>query len=340
MIPEPKTPEWWAAFTDRSLPLPGEPIPGAFGYRRVSADEYHAFPAVNNSLVKCRTAAEMFESLTHTKKDTDALTIGTLVHMACLEPETSWAERFALADIPINPTTGRPYGKDSKKGADAWNEAVEANPGKIVVTEETLRDYLDECRDLQLAMRCNPDAVQELQDVHTEVTGILWHQRWQCWVKWRPDVLPKHCRYLADVKTSSRHVADFAKDAWQFGYFTQAAWYVDLHELMLAKLNLTVTKFPFIVLSKSDDSRYPRPSMCRVYDVPMDGSICRGIDNAKKALGIPDGLSRVDVFLDSLRSYVAAGCPENTRENYGLIRSIWPAYELEAGEKGRWVLAD
>lgn len=331
----------WEDFTNPKLPLPGMPIPGANGYRRVSADEYHAFPAVNASLMKCRTAAEMFAQLTAEKKDTDALTIGTLVHMVALEPESSWQEKFAVADIPINPKTEKPYGKDTKKGAEAWSEAASAHPGRIIVTPETFREYMEVCKDLQRALQANPDAMGELENIHTEATGFIFHPRWQCWVKWRPDILPRHGRYLADLKTTSRHVADFAKDAWQFGYFSQAAWYVDLHELLMSKFNLHVSKFTFIVLSKTDDSKYPRPAMCRVYDVPMDGTICRGIDQARKSLGIPEGFSRVDTFLDCLRNYIDAGCPHPTPHNFGLIRRIWPAYELEAGEKGgRWVLAD
>ena len=343
MIPEPKSPEWWAAFTQREPlcdSLPGTAIPGTCGYRRCTAEEYFAFPAVNASILKARTAAEMFESLTAPHKDTDALTIGTLVHMACLEPETSWADRFALADIPINPRTEKPYGRDTKKGEEAWKEAVEENPGKIVVTQELLMEYLGTCRQLQQAMACNPDAVQELADVHTEVSGFLFHPRWQCWVKWRADILPKHLRHIGDIKTTSRHVADFSKDCWQFGYWTQAAWYIEMHEVLTARMNLRVGHFTFLSLSKADTSKNPRPAMCRVYDVPTDPSLSKGMEHAKRILGLPEGLSRVDIFLESLRGYVEAGCPDNSPENFRLIRSLWPAFENEAGEKWRWVLAD
>lgn len=330
-----RTPNW-QGYTDRDLPLPGTPIPGRFGYRRVTAEEYHAFPAISAGLLKSRTAAEMFAGLTQAKKDTDALTIGTLVHMAALEPETSWATKFALADIPINNTTGKPYGVDSQKGKAAWEAAAAMHPGKIVVTQETLKEYLDTCASIQRAIAVNPDAMQELTEVDTEVSGIMWHPRWNCFVKWRPDVLPHHCRHIADIKTSSRHVADFKKDAWQFGYFQQAVWYAHCHEQLLAKMNLECTKFVFIVASKQDDSRYPRPVMCRVYDVPLAGDMNMGVTTAKAVLGIPEGLSKVDVFLDCVRNYIEAGQPTD----FAGIRRCWPAYELEAGEKGRWVLAD
>lgn len=327
----------WSGFTDRDLTPPGEAIPGRFGYRRVNADEYHAFPAINAGLLKCRTAAEMHAHLLAEHKDTDAMTVGTLVHMVCLEPETSWQEKFAVADIPINERTGKPFGEDTKKGQAAWETARAEHPGKIIVTPESFHDYMLVAKELQAALSCNADAMSELADVETEITGILWHPRWNCWVKWRPDIMPRSCRYLADVKTTSRHVAEFAKDAWQYGYYTQACFYAHCHELLLARLNLTVTKFPFIVLSKSDESRYPRPAMCRVYDLPMDGGLNRGVAMAKASLGLPEGFSRVDMFLDCLREHIAAGSPT---DDFRAVRKIWPAYELEAGEKGRWVLAD
>lgn len=330
----------WRGFIDRDLPLPGELIPNLHGYRRMSHEEYLKFPAINAALLKCRTAAEMFAQLNKEHKDTDATTNGTLVHMVTLEPETSWAERFALADIPINPTTGNPYGEETKKGKAAWEQARKDHPGKIIATVETMKGYLDECRVLQFALKANPDAMSELEDAEYEVTGILWHPVWNCWVKWRPDILPRHCRYMPDLKTSSRHAADFVKDMWQFGYFTQAVWYAHCHELLTIKLNLPVTKAPYIVLAKSDESRIPRPPMCRVMDLPLDPALSKGVKFAMASLGLPQGLSRVDVFLNCLNEFIAAGEPENTPENFLAIRKIWPAFEQEAGERGRWIIED
>lgn len=329
----------WEGFTDQSLPLPGGIIPGKYGYRRMTAEEYHAFPAVNASLLKCRTPAEMFAQLTTPKKDTDALTIGTLVHMVTLEPEVSWAERFALADIPINPKTEAPYGADTKKAKAAWEQAKKDHPGKILVTEETLREYLAECTQLRDALTANQDAMAELEGAEYEVSGILWHAEWGCWVKWRLDILPRNLRQLDDVKTSARHPAEFSRDCWQYGYFIQAAWYAYLHELLLsrARLEITVNRFTFIVLSKADDGKHPRPAMCRVADLPLVPGVHTGVDKARTYLGIPQGLSRVDVFLNCVREYLDADQPTDFQG----IRKCWPAYEQEAGEKGgRYVLAD
>lgn len=333
----------WEGFTDNTLTLPGQIIPGLYGYRKMSHEDYLAFPAVNASLLKARTAAEMHASLTAPPKESDALTEGTLVHMATLEPEAQWQERFAVADIPINPKTEMPYGKDTKKAEAAWEAAAKAFPGKIIVTPETFHAYMEQCRELQWALTCNADAMQELADIHSEVTGIIWHPRWNCWVKWRPDIMPKHLRYIPDVKTSSRHVSDFGKDAWQWGYYTQAVFYSHCHEIMCARANIRPNKFVFIVLSKSDNSRYPRPAMCRTYDLPLDPSINRGVEMAMRGLGLPEGLSKVDVFLDSLREHIAAGCPTTAgvedpaecRIINKTLRKIWPAYEFEAS---RWIL--
>lgn len=332
----------WKGFTDHSLTIPGEIIPGAFGYRRIEAAEYHAFPAISATLIKQATAAEMFTYITSPHVDTDALTIGTLTHMAALEPETAWSDRFAMADIPINHSLPipKPYGKDSKKGAAAWELAQMMNPGKIIVTEETLREYLDICSELQRAMRVNPDAMAELEDAHTEVSGIIWHPRWNCWVKWRPDILPRHCRHIADVKTFGFAPAKgkFKSKCRELGYYTQAAWYTEMHEILTAKLGLTVPRFIFIALAKPVEGTRPRPAMCRVFELPMVGIVPESVVWARSALGIPEGFSVVDTFLDCVRNYIDAGEPEPTKENFELIRSIWPAYENEAGEKGRCIL--
>ncbi len=326
----------WTDYTNKDLTLPGTLIPGKFGYRRISAAEYHAFPAISAGLLKCDTPAEMFAKITTPQKDTDALTDGTLVHMAVLEPQTSWASAFALAEIPINPRTGLPYGENTKKGEEAWALAREAHPGKIIVTEESLKEHLKTCRQLQQALHMNADAMSELQDFEGEVSGILWHPRWNCWVKWRPDILPKHMRYLPDVKTTRRHPRQFEKDCWEYGYHLQAVWYAHCHELLLSVLNLAVTKTPFIVLAKDQEGRAPRPPMCRVADLPLDPSLNRGVKFARGALGIPEGLSRVDRFLECARQYVEAGEPQD----FAGIRRCWPAYEFEQGETGRWLLAD
>ncbi|MEN3940699.1 PD-(D/E)XK nuclease-like domain-containing protein [Prosthecobacter sp. SYSU 5D2] len=329
----------WEGFTDSTLAIPGTPIPGLWGYRRMSAEEYHAFPAVNASLLKRRTPAEMFAQLTAPHKDTDALTLGTLVHMVTLEPEVSWSDRFALADIPINKKTGAPYGTDTKKAAAAWELAKKENPGKIIVTEDSLRSHMEECRDLRDALLANPDAMQELEGAQFEVSGILWHEEWGCWIKWRLDILPRGGRRLGDVKTSSRHPMEFSRDCWQYGYFIQAVWYAHCHETLLARhrMQVEVTKFSFVIMSKADDKKQPRPPMVRVADLPLVPGIHNGVDKARQYLGIPQGLSRVDMFVSCAREYIEAGKPTD----FASIRRCFPAFEQEAGEKGgRYVLAD
>jgi len=327
----------WHAYTDRDQTIPGEPIPGRFGYRRMSHEAYLAFPAVSASLLKARTAAEMFAKLTTPEEQKDALTEGTLTHMACLEPETSWKDRFAVADIPINEKTGQPYGPKTKKAAPIWEAARAENPGKIIVTPESFHEYMETCRELQWALSCTPDAMREFDNVETEVSGILWHPRWNCWLKFRPDILPVHMRYLVDIKTTSRHIDDFCKgkDAWQYGYYLQAVLYSHCHELMCAKANIHPSKFVFIALSKEDEGRSPRPAMCEPFDLPLDPSINKGVEIAMKTLGLPEGFSKVDMFLECLRNYIDAGCPsvdgiEDAKERRRIkkeIRKIWPAHE-------------
>lgn len=327
----------WEGFIDPSLTLPGTVIPGLWGYRRCTEQEYRDFPAVNASLLKRKTPAEMYTQLTTPKKDTAALTLGTLVHMVTLEPEVSWGERFAAVDIPINPKTKEPYGQDTKKAKGAWDAAKKEHPDKIVVSPETLLQFLAECRELRDALMVHTEAMKELEGAHYEVAGFVWHEQWQCWLKWRLDYMPRGGRRMGDVKTTSKHPSEFIRDCWHYGYFIQTIWYSYCHELLLARhgMQVSVNTFTFIILSKASDDKQPRPPMARVADLKLIPGSHEGVDMARKYLGIPEGLSRADQFVACVREYLDAGQPTD----FAGIRRCFPAYEQEAGESGgRFIL--
>jgi hypothetical protein len=305
----------------------------------MSFDEYAAFPAVNASLLKYRTPAEMFAGLTAPAKQTDALTDGTLLHLAVLEPDVNWTERFEAVDVPINPATGKAYGPETKKAEAVWAAARQKNEGKgkILVTVDGFKQHVATLRSMKAAVQVNEYASKALEDCHKEASCILWHPRWQCWVKWRVDFMPKNLAWLGDLKSTSRHVADFGREARKFGYYLQAVWYAHCHAVLLAQKGITARMpyFRFIVVSKEDTSRHPRPAMCRAEELPLMGEALSefgGVMTARKVLGLPEGLSRVDMFLECARNYQQAGCPTE----WSAIRQCWPAYEQEPGDTGGW----
>lgn len=312
-------------------------VPGTltkWNYRNMTEEEYRTFPAINNSLLKCPTLAEMYAMLTQPQQQTEALALGTLADMAILTPQESWLNRFAVADIPINPTTGKAYGPETKKAQDAFETAKLANPGKFVASVDAIRDMTVELNAIVQAFNDSALCRATLENALTQVSGVMFHPVWKCWVKWKPDVLPlkpdpKHGWCLADLKTSRNHVLRFEKDCMEFGYFDQAGWYSHCHETLLdmAGLRLKVSNFDFMVVGKPDDGRRPRPAMARKIRVPLDPEINMQMASYNRRVFPKDGLGRVEMFLAALTQHIAENPdPQDARA----IGKIWGAYENES----------
>lgn len=322
----------FADLTNPTLPLPGTPT--KWGYRITTDEDYFTFPAVNASLLKAPTLAEMYAKLTQPKRQSEALALGNLTDMAILTPSQPWGERFVVADLPINPTTSKPYGPESAKGKAAWDAAKAANPGKHVATLEEIRELKAELDGIAGAFRDSALCVAALDGALTQVSGFLFHPAWQCWIKWRPDVLPQRPDdragwWLADLKTSRRHVLQFERDWQEYDYATQAAWYCHCHEQLLASqgMRITVSNFDFLVVSKADaDARNPRPAMARRIRVPMNPDVNTMLEAVNRRLWPVDGLGRVETFLAAAAMHASSNPDPADRR---AISAIWGSYEHE-----------
>lgn len=68
------------------------------------------------------------------------------------------------------------------------------------------------------------------------------------WLRYRPDFLPNHTNYHADVKTAeSANPPAFKRAVEEHGYFMQAAWGLDAHKAVLGE---EVSKFAFMAIEK------------------------------------------------------------------------------------------
>ncbi|MES2706375.1 MAG: hypothetical protein V4726_07205 [Verrucomicrobiota bacterium] len=322
----------FADIINPNIPVPGELV--KWGYRRMSEADYRAFPAINNSLLKCPTLAEMRMLLTAPQKQTDALALGTLADMAILTPEEPWTERFAVADIPINPKTGKAYGADSQKAVEAFEAAVAASPGKFVASADAIREMTAELAGIVKAFNDSALCRKTLEGALTQVSGIMFHPVWKCWVKWKPDVLPlkpdeKYGWSIADLKTSARHVLQFEKDCFEFGYFDQAGWYSHCHETLLATRGQTlrVANFDFLLVGKVAAGRQPRPPMARKIRVPLDPLINQHMESHRRRVFPEDGFGRVEMFLSALREHIAA---DPDPKDPDALSRIWGAFENES----------
>jgi hypothetical protein len=306
----------FAPYFDAALPLPGIALEGS-RYRRIDDVPYRAFAGLNASLLKAPTAANALHDLTVPREPSGALALGTVLHAAVLEPwklaPDAWQTHFVEC-----PTSGL-----NTKAAKACQAE---NPGKTMITAEILND----ARACAQAIVWNDEAQRWLNPEggrHLEASGLVFDRmRFGCWRKIRVDLLPRTANYMLDVKTTSRALGDFVGECWKFGYFLQAAWYLDTHKILTG---IHLDYFVFVAVTTE------APFLSRVFICPnmqpgdplyADSTLAK----ARARLGLDDKeqLGRVPVILNSMRQTIAAG-EAGTQLTPGRLRTLWPGYEDE-----------
>jgi len=161
---------------------------------------------------------------------TEAQTFGTILHRALLEPDTM-AGAFAV----------RPDGMDLRtKAGQEWKASVAGTP--ILSTQQvgTINACVAAVWRHPAAKRLIAGAEFERCLFARDATGTL--------RKGRLDALPKGGNALPDVKTCLSAAADdFEKSIATYRYHVQAAYYLDLCEL----LGREFTHFTFIAVEKA-----------------------------------------------------------------------------------------
>lgn len=318
--PEFRMPDF-APYFDAGAELPGRRVAGYIG--DLDFDAYKRFPAVNASLLKEPTQAEMLHRLTGgaarddyaTEARAYSLTLGSLVHFAVLEPhvfDEGWGNRFVES-----PTKGI--------ATQAAQEVRAENPGKTVLTLDML-DSMRRCRD---AIWLNPMIRETMSPKgRCECSGLCWDDASGVWRKTRPDYLPDAGNYMVDVKTISAPIYRFADEAWKWGYYMQAAWYLDTHQLLTGqRLDL----FYWVVVST--DLSVPMARLIEFENLPADHALYAEskLRIARERIGLDDSgrIGRLQMFV------AAANETIEVARNVDAIsertaRQIWPAYEQES----------
>jgi hypothetical protein len=167
------------------------------------------------------------------REETRALVIGTLCHLAVLEPErlaTAYAVRPAGLDLRT---------KDGK----AWKEAQGDTPIIDIAEAEMLGGMMQ-------SVKAHPAAAALLDGAQREVSLFKEH-RTGLKIKGRLDVLGNG--YVADVKTAEAvDAGGFAAAVFRYNYHVQAAMYCQL---------AGVERFSFITVEKAP------PYAVAVYDL-------------------------------------------------------------------------
>ena len=299
---------------------PGPEIPK--GYFNMPEDQYHAYPAVSNGVLKESSSAEMLWNRTKPPEDSDekeALVLGTLIHAVVLEPwkfaPDEWHKHYVES-----PTKGL--------GTKAAEETRAANPGKLLVTSELLTKAWRIRRE---GIETNPDALKYLDSPNgiKEATGIVWDPIHSCRRKWRIDYLPMSGRsyadFVLDVKSTRKPLHDFEWEIVRMNYHLQAAWYLDCHELLTGH---RLTYWRWLAVTSFE------PFLSRVYYMrnlkPTDPLYEKSkLQMARQRLGLdPSGkLGRLTQFLNSVREHEVARL-ENQKLDFRALRNIWPGYEF------------
>lgn len=177
--------------------------------------DYHALDAISNGYLK--KISEVPAKAKVPVKETEAMIFGRGQHCYTLEGPGAFYSEFAVA----------PEGLDlrTKIGKATMKEFLDANAGKDIIKAAGLAKI----KEIDEAVRKHPLAVKMLAEGISEVTAIWEDQETGLLCKCRPDRIPSGGRgVILDLKTctdASEH--GFYRAVSSFGYYRQAAWYID-----------------------------------------------------------------------------------------------------------------
>ena len=203
--------------------------------------DYYAIKAVSNSMLSMlkrspwtfyktyvtQDPAEKMES-----EETDAMRLGSAVHMLALEPEKFGLEYLVL-DGPINPTTGKPYGRDTKK-FEAWLEASAIlGEGRTILVREEFAEGLAIAKSFQshpeiaAIMASRAEKFFEFESFGHATVGDF-----KTPLKCKLDFVCPELKLIVDLKSSQDPSEyEWAWSAGKLGYHRQAAMYIDMMEI-------------------------------------------------------------------------------------------------------------
>ena len=186
------------------------------GIYQMSAETYHGEPCDSPSLgstgarILANDCPAAFRYAPQEIKE--EFDIGNAAHLLALQPDE------------FEKNIGRvPFEDYRTKDAKASRDDIRAS-GRIPLLPRQLVDVVA----MREAVFAHPVASLAFRSGKPEQSMFWRDPEFGFWCKTRPDWLPDHRKYLIDLKTSvSADPDDFAKAAVNFGYFQQAAWYLD-----------------------------------------------------------------------------------------------------------------
>lgn len=268
-----------ASFRDRFvslLPPPPASAPSAspppfdgtaVQFLDVPEDEYHAAARAgkyvsSHLLGLFRRSPVLLRAVwdgTARQPDSEAFAFGRAAHKLILEGQEAFGAAFTVADGPVNPKTGMPYGSETK----AFREWAAAQSSPVISS----RDY-DAMTQMRWSVLRHDTAARLLSSGRAEGTiRTTWHGL-QCQIRidWFNPV-----EGIVDLKTCA-DIERFPLDARSFGYVHQLAFYRSiLGEVFSVAANAPVH---IIAVEKAE------PFRCGVWRVEEDSLVKATIQNA------------------------------------------------------------
>jgi hypothetical protein len=178
-------------------------------------------------------------------EETEAMALGSAVHMLALEPHR-FEQEYDIHEGPINPKTGKCYGRDTK-AFEEWLATIDPTSKWI------MRDEFDEVKKIATAFQSHATIADLMgHDCDFERPySMTWRHDdgWTTSLKCKPDCVIVGESVILDLKTTQ----DASPSKWQwsaldYGYHRQAAIYLDTLEAMYSK----PFRFLFGVVSKNE----------------------------------------------------------------------------------------
>lgn len=199
-------------------------------HRGTEYSKYISSSQLRNYLV---SPAYYRQKLSEPNETTPAMELGSLVHDA-LEfihntgdfSLSAWHERKAVFEPPVNSSTGKAYGADTKKYAEAYQQFLETADGKQIVPKDSLDIAHAIARSVENDLWMSRLILKGEAEHSLFVEDGLWK------AKVRPDLLLNSA--LIDYKTFSGDLSEskLVNRVLDSGYHIQMAMYQDIiHEV-------------------------------------------------------------------------------------------------------------
>lgn len=206
------------------------PAPAAIG--PMDWDTYRALDAVNRSLLDKIQKSPLhlqWHELHEDEEESAALLFGRLLHTLILEPER-FAHEFAVFTGAV------------RRGKE-WDKFKADNEGRTIIKQ----DELELAKAMQSAVQAHPRAAEILAGAATENVALWTDEATGIACKARVDIIRPgqlfEFKTTRDIGTRS-----FERDAYNYGYHRQAAWYLDGYKAATGK----DATFGLIVIEKQE----------------------------------------------------------------------------------------